>query len=82
MSEKYDDRPGVFIDGNGTRQPLPAETLKPLAAGLIISAFSSVPWLMDKLQCTREEAVAFKVNAQWDFESMMSAARQAMGRMA
>jgi hypothetical protein len=67
-------------DGGTTRRPFPAEKLKPLSAGLILAAFSTVGWIAKRLDCTEEQAREFKLNAQCDFESLMMQVRQANGR--
>jgi hypothetical protein len=72
-------KPGEFIDGHPNRGPFDAKRLASMGAGVILVAFSTVPWIAKTLRCSEAEARQFKLNAQMDFESVMAAARRAKG---
>lgn len=70
-----------FIEGTTTRSPIDPQQLKEMSAAVAIVAYSSVGWVMRTFKCAEAQAREFKLNAQYDFENMLAAARRANGRM-
>jgi hypothetical protein len=68
-----------FVEGTPTRPPIDPQQLKGMSAACAVVAFSSVGWIMRTFKCTEAQAREFKLNAQYDFENMLAAARRAKG---